>query len=139
MIGVTVGVGDYRPLAERAAASMARHTGLRCVVLGDEPYRRAGLEGQTGALLKLWLWDFVDEEDVLLFDADTICLRPWNPSQFRDGTAVVAVRDWIWRSGIQAEADSVSVPAEEYFLTCLLLLNRVSHRDLLQAARDIYP
>lgn len=139
MIGVTIGVGDYRPLAERAAASMAQHTVLRCVVLGDEHYRRAGLVGKTPALLKLWLWDFVDEEEVLLFDADAICLRPWNPAALGGGAAVVATRDWIWRAGIQAEADSVSVPAEEYFLACLLILNRGSHRTMLHAARDIYP
>jgi len=108
-------------------------------VLGDEHYRRAGLDGENAALLKLWLWDFVTEDDVLLFDADTICLRPWHPPQFRDGAAVVAVRDWIWRPGIQAEADSVSVPAEEYFLACLLILNRGTHRDMLHAAQDIYP
>jgi hypothetical protein len=139
MIGVTIGVGEYRPLAERAAASMRQHTGLPCVVLGDEHHRRAGLEGQLPSLLKFWIWDFVEEEDVLLFDADTACLRPWNPAQVRDGAAVVAVRDWIWRPGIQAEAASVSVPVDEYFLACLLLLNRRSHREMLHAARDIYP
>lgn len=139
MIGVTIGVGDYRPLAERAAASMAQHTGLRCVVLGGEHYRRSGLVGENASLLKLWLWDFVDEEEVLLFDADTVCFRPWSPAQFHDGVAVVAVRDWIWRAGIQAEAASVAVPVEEYFLGCLLLLNRSSHRQMLHLARDIYP
>ena len=72
-------------------------------------------------------------------DADTVCLRAWNPAQFCDGNTVVAVRDWIWRSGIQAEADSVSVPIEEYFLGCLLILNRGAHRAMLHAARDIYP
>jgi hypothetical protein len=139
MIGVTIGVGEYRALAERAAASMAQHTGLRCVVLTDEHYQRAGLAGRTPSLLKLWLWDFVDAEQVLYFDADTVCLRAWDPARWQDGMTLCAVRDWIWRAGIQAEAASVAMPVEEYFLASLMVLNRGTHERMLHEAREIYP
>ena len=124
MIGVTIGVGEYRALAERAAASMAARTGLRCVVLDEDHLQRAGLADRPAAWLKLWLWDFVDDERVLWFDADTFCLRDWNPTGVANGAAVVAMRDWSWRPGIKAEAESVHVPADEYFLSSVMLLQR---------------
>ena len=139
MIGVTIGVGEYRALAERAAASMAARTGLRCVVLDEDHLRRAGLIGRPAAWLKLWLWDFVDDERVLWFDADTFCLRDWNPLDSADGAAVVATRDWSWRAGIQAEAESVQVPADEYFLSSVMLLQRSAHEPMLRLAREILP
>ena len=139
MIGVTIGVGSYRPLAEQAAATMARHTGLRCVVLGDQHYQALGLQAHNPGLLKLWLWDLVQDEDVLLFDADTVCLRDWQPQRYLDRSAVTAVHDWIWRDGIQQEAQSVAMPVEEYFLASLLILHRPRHEPLLQLAREIYP
>lgn len=139
MLGVTVGVGPYRPLAEQAAAAMHRYTGLKCVVLGDEQYRQAGLVGQPPALLKLNLWDFIDADEVLLFDADTICLRNWDPRRFVHPQAVVATRDWIWRDYVQQEATSLGIPLEDYFLSSLLILNRPAHAPMLRLAAELYP
>lgn len=139
MIGVTIGIGDYWHLAQRAAESMSARTGLRCIVLAEDHLRRAGLAGRPAAWLKLWLWDFVEDDRVLWFDADTLCLREWNPADFADGQAVVATRDWSWRTGIQAEAESVGVPVDEYFLSSIMLLHRPIHEPLLRLAREILP
>lgn len=139
MIGVTIGVGDYRPLAERAAAAMSAHTGCRCVILGEEQLRQVGLADRPAQWLKLWLWDFVTAERVLWFDADTVCFRDWQPENHANGAAVVATRDWNWRVGIQEEADSVGVPHDEYFLSSVMLLNRTDHEPMLRLAREILP
>lgn len=139
MRGVTIGIGEYEVLAQRAASSMAASTGLQCTVLTEEHLRQAGLEGRPAAWLKLWLWDFVEDNRVLWFDADTCCLRRWNPADFADDTAVVAARDWYWRNGIQAEAESVRMPADEYFLSSIMLLYRPAHEPLLRLAREILP
>lgn len=40
MIALTIGAGPYAPLAARAAEALARRTGLRAVVLGDESLAR---------------------------------------------------------------------------------------------------
>ncbi len=139
MIGVTVGVGAYLSLAWQAAESMARHTGLECIVLTDEHFVRAGLSGQPAHLLKLFIWDFVDVDEILWFDADTRCLHPWNPSAFSDENALVATRDWIWRECVQEEARQIHLPREEYFLASLMFLNRRKHEPMLRLARGIYP
>lgn len=138
MIGVTIGVGAYRSLAAQAAESMRRHTGLNCVVLSDEHYESAGLSGCPPHFLKLAIWDFIDADQVLWFDADSICLRDWNPQDLVDGRAVVAVRDWIWRDGIQREAAQIRLPLEEYFLASVMLLNRHHHEPMMRLAREIH-
>lgn len=139
MLGVTVGVGGYRPLAEQAAAAMHRCTGLPCVVLGDEHYAQAGLAGKPPALLKLRIWDFVDFDDVLLFDADTVCLRNWDPCEWAGSKSVVATRDWIWRDYVQDEAASLGILLEEYFLSSLLILNRQTHEPMFRLATELFP
>jgi hypothetical protein len=139
VIGVTVGVGSYRGLAEQAAQSFSQRTGLRCIILGDKEYGAAGLTGQLPELLKLRVWDFVDANAVLLFDADMVCLRPWDPGSMSAEATMVATRDWIWRSGIVKEAENGAVPLNEYFLASLMILNRDHHREMLRMAEQLFP
>src|SRR5256886_13410567 len=40
--------------------------------------------------LKLRIFDLVDHDQVMFFDSDMVCLKPWNPPRFAKTDAVVA-------------------------------------------------
>src|SRR5579871_3578108 len=90
-VAVTIGVGEeHRRLAEMAAARMRLHTGLDTVIFGDDEFRNCKLRDPNH--LKFRIFDLVDAENVLYFDSDLFCLRPWDPRQFVFSRSWVAVR-----------------------------------------------
>jgi hypothetical protein len=93
MIGVTIGTGRWRKTAGLAAEAARRHTGLRTVVLDDSVWREFENEYSYLGFLKLDLFDFVVDDDVLIFDADAIHINPWNPERFSGSRAIVGVPD----------------------------------------------
>ena len=83
--------------------------------------------------LKLFLFDLVEAEDILWFDADYGCLSPWEPREGYDGT-FTAVRD---RTALLLEADDVrSASIMNYFNTGFFIANRTRHRALFEQARE---
>jgi lipopolysaccharide biosynthesis glycosyltransferase len=88
MIAVTIAVGDqYERLAEAAAASCERCTGLPTHVIRETP-------GESKpARYKLQLLRLFPGQTVLYFDADTRFLRPWDVRGLDDMRAFAAVLD----------------------------------------------
>ena len=78
MIGVTIGIGPgWQACAERAATQMAAMTGLSCHVV-TRPHHTT--EVAHPSWLKCWITEMFPAEDAfLLFDADILPLRPWDP------------------------------------------------------------
>jgi hypothetical protein len=94
IVGVTVGVGaPYDQLASMAALCFTKHTGLPAVVLGAEEF--TGSQIAHPAALRLRLFDYVDADRVVYFDADWLCLRDWAPTAIAELSEVVACRDFI--------------------------------------------
>jgi lipopolysaccharide biosynthesis glycosyltransferase len=88
MIAVTIAVGEqYQCLAEAAADSCQRYTGLDVHVIRDAPG-----ESQP-ARYKLQLLRLFPGETVLYFDADTRFLRHWGVRGLDDFPAFAAVLD----------------------------------------------
>lgn len=77
MIGVTIGIGDYRQSAYHAAVRMSDMTGLKCEVLTHD----CGLkELPSPSWLKCAITTIYPKHDsFLVFDSDIICLRKWDP------------------------------------------------------------
>jgi hypothetical protein len=102
VLGVTVGVGPrYEALARVAAACLHAQTGIRSVVLSRDELCRSGL--RHPAALKLAIFDFVNTESVLYFDADWLCVNPWFPSQFTSRSRIVACSDFVLETDWPAE------------------------------------
>jgi hypothetical protein len=82
MIGVCIGVGPgWKEAAQLTAARMATTTGLRCVVLDkcDPPVcHPSWLKCHVTSI-------YPDEDSFLVFDADILPLKPWNPELLFEG------------------------------------------------------
>lgn len=70
---------------------MEEKTGLKTLVLGDEHFTSSGLPAPHH--LKLRMFDLVDADSIVYFDADMACLKPWKPDRFANTEAVVAVAE----------------------------------------------
>lgn len=81
MIAVTIGVGDgWQELATIAAERMAAMTGLTVAVLREpEPDLVHPAWGKCRIMEK-----FPKHDSFLIFDADVLALRPWNPAAIYD-------------------------------------------------------
>lgn len=133
-VAVTIGVGRFEHLARRAADEMRQMTGLETVVLGPEHLEASGLEHPS--FLKFRLFDLVDAENILWFDADMVPLAPWSPQEFFGNPAIVAVRDRMLGTVLQ-EAEDWKIPPAEYFNAGLFIANATAHKRWLQTAESL--
>jgi ADP-heptose:LPS heptosyltransferase len=133
-VGVTVGVGTYAEMARLAAREITARTGLRTFVLGDAEMEASGLEEPD--FLKFRLFDFVEADNIFLFDADIVCLEPWDPRACFGRREVTCVRDRLI-PGIRREAFLWGVPPEQYFNAGFFIVNRQYHLPWLRRAEAI--
>lgn len=131
MLGITVGTGRFKEMALHAAARVNAMTGLPVRVLGEQELAASGLPDPK--YLRFRLFDWTNDDDVMYFDADMVCLTPWNPVAFRDPLAVVAVRD-IMSPAILADAASLGISASDYFNAGLFIVHRSRHLHWLRAS-----
>jgi len=130
MVGVTIGVGEYYGrLAKYAVQAVEAKTGVKTRILSDEDFASSGLPAPHH--LKLRMFDFVDDESLLYFDADMVCLNSWDPECFAKTDAVVAVAESARPLHVRTAQDW-EIPVGEYFNAGLLILNRPCHRDWLR-------
>jgi ADP-heptose:LPS heptosyltransferase len=133
-VAVTIGVGPCEQMAHLAARELRARTGLDTIVLNSEQFAAAGLELPT--MLKFRLFDHVDADNVLYFDADMVCLDDWDPRPLFGLDAIVAVRDRMF-AALRAEAKEWGVPPEDYFNAGLFIANRARHQAWLRHAESI--
>lgn len=131
MIAVTIGVGEYKAMAEHAAMAVKKMTGLNTVVLCQDQFRTSGLPYPH--FLKLRLFDLLDEEDLLFFDADIVCLNKWDPRAFTPNKNIVAVADRQDHPLIKKACMTWRIPRGQYFNTGMLIVNRTFHDEWLKA------
>ena len=130
MIAVTIGTGEYySKLAHYAARTLGKMTGLKTVVLGDEHFAASGLPYSHH--LKLRIFDLVDDDEILFFDSDMVCLNPWNPQRLAKPDALVAVAERLHPMVIRASRDW-EIPIHEYFNAGLMIFNRKCHLEWLR-------
>jgi hypothetical protein len=134
MIGVTIGIGTaWRQRAETAAASARHQTGLKVIILGLDEFRHSRLPLPT--ILKLAVFDYVADDDVLLFDADLCFVHPWDPTRYADRPEIVCVRDFWFEPHIQADSQLFGISPDHYFNAGLMVLNRRHHAHVLAYAK----
>src|SRR5438045_8754336 len=101
MIAVTIGIGEYyKRLAIRASEAVRNMTGLETVILEDTHFVSSGLPYPH--LLKLRVFDVVDDDKVMFFDSDMVCLNVWNPQRFARRDEFVAVTARLYPMVIRA-------------------------------------
>ena len=120
ILGVCIGVGDaWGDAAALACSQMRKHTGVECVVCDDIPCLPQGACPSWG---KAWLWDLVPNkyDRLLVFDADLVCIRPWN--QWELPHRFMACRELFVHHSYRNEQTLYNVP--RYFNAGLLVMDR---------------
>jgi len=132
MIAATIGIGEaYGKLARYAAQTVREMTGLETVILDDKDFVKSGLPHPHH--LKLRLFDLVEDETVMFFDSDMVCLNRWSPQRFIKANAVVAVVERPVPT-IMRICEAWDIPWHEYFNAGLMILDRRCHQDWLREA-----
>lgn len=131
MIGFTIATGKYLPYGLQAAETMQAHTGILCQVCRDVP------DGRHPSYHRLWIWDLVpdDVEAVLYFDADTYCVRDWDPRALAATGDFWARRDVPTRKAPR-ECRRYGIAPAMYFNAGVFVASR-AHREAFVLAQQI--
>src|SRR5436309_15860940 len=114
MVGITIGVGEYYSrLAKYAAQAVEEKTGVKTTILGDQHFASSGIPAPHH--LKLRMFDFVDDESLLYFDADMVCLNSWKSACYARVDGVVAVDERVLPLHVRT-TPAWYTPVEAYFI-----------------------
>lgn len=134
-LGITIGVGRFGPLASLAAQRFTHYTGLPAIVLNERELQRCCVDSPHQ--LKFRLFDLVDADNVVYFDADAVTIRRWDPSRFAGAPHITAVRDFWFSDPIRRESRDFAISNVDYFNSGMFIANRRYHRDWLRLAQQI--
>ena len=126
MRGLTIGVGNYREMAERAAASVRRFAGIEVDVV-TECQQNVHPSAYRLALLLEY------SEPVLWFDADTLMLADWDPDEIAGPFAAMIDRPGFGQAG---ECQTYGIDVARYFNSGVLIV-RSESLDAIQYAWDM--
>lgn len=113
MRGLTIGVGNYRDMAERAAESVALYAGIAVDVITECP------QGIHPSAYRLWLIDDYSEP-VFWFDADTLMIAEWDLSAVAGPFSAMLDRPGY---GQDAECHRWGVDARRYFNAGVMVIH----------------
>ena len=137
VVGVTIGIGDEcRRMAACATQRFEAMTGLSTVILGQEHLAQTGCSSPLD--LKFFLFDFVQADTIVYFDADTRIMRPWNLEPLVDRPEFMACRTFWFDKRVERLGQLYGFGARAIsggFFIC----NRKAHADVLRLARAIQP
>jgi lipopolysaccharide biosynthesis glycosyltransferase len=130
MIAVTIAVGDqYQRLAEAAATSCERYTGLATHIIRQTP-------GESKpARYKLQLLRLFPGQTALYFDADTRFLRPWDARGLDDIAAFAAVLD-MSSAARDHDCSRYGIDPQRYFNSGIWIAN-ARHAEAFAVADQI--
>lgn len=132
MIGLTLGITEsWREAAHSSAKRMEQATGVECIVVEDwigEPLNHP-------SWLKLWLPEAFPEDDLMIFDADLLALRDWDPEELLEGHDLVWVRNQNRR--VRSLCPQYGLDVSRYANSGLLLVKKGC--TILQQAQQFYP
>ena len=143
LIGVTLGLMAYRKRAEIAARQFVWATGLSAAIIGDEdiprltelivrycPLSMSSADFPFAA--KLFLFDLLDCERLVYFDADLLYVNRWDPTKLDPNALHVVRGQWLWHPAVRADCDRWGLPFGHYFNSGFFVLNRELHLPFLR-------
>jgi len=138
MIGVTIGVGEqWAALAENSARAMHAMTGLRCKVIRADDF---------GCCHPSWLKCHVHrlfprEDAFLVFDADLLCIREWDPEYLFKAMArpFMGVPEPNANDELIEECREWGLGFPDFYLNCGLLIFGREHGFVLDRAWSRHP
>ena len=125
MIGVTIGTGPWKAQAEATAHRMEAMTGLACFVIYEDAY---GCDHPSW--LKCHIHRiFPHADSFLVFDADILPLRPWNPKSLfeMNGRAFMGAPEPNASPAVLSECEKWGLGYPDIYLNCGLLIFGQEH------------
>lgn len=138
MIGVTIGIGKgWQELATAAARRMEDWAGLPCVVIDQDT---------IGCAHPSWLKChipamFPHDDEFLVFDADILCVREWDPAALFEtlGRPFMAVPEPGTNPEVMEECRKWQLAFPDSYLNCGLLIFGREHAPVLDATWAYHP
>jgi len=137
MIGITIGVGnEWEQIANWAATRMTQNTGLRCEVINELSHGVCHASWLKCHLLQM----FPDHDEFLVFDADIIPVKHWNPRElFKSmNRAFCAVPDRNW-SATWNECRNFDLPYPDFYINGGLLIFGREHGPIWESVWKRHP
>jgi hypothetical protein len=131
MKGLCIGTGDWFWVARRAAAQMAKMTGLPCDVVD-----RVDSNLVHSSWHKLNLLRDYPGETLLIFDADIWCTQPWQPQDFAASGLAMVPEAGV--PSIRLECALYGLQVGRYCNGGLLIVDARA-RDVFAAAKRLHP
>lgn len=136
MLAVTIGIGDdWQKLAEFAADRMRKMTGLRVVVAKESSETLVHPAWLKCSIMR----QFPEVEAFMIFDADMICLRKWEPLQIYNAMrgAFCVVAEPL-TAPVATETENYGVKPGCYFNSGLIICGH-QHQPIFDDALTRYP
>lgn len=131
MIGLTIGTGDWRAVAERSAAQMQAMTGIECHVVDKVDSRLVHASWHKLNLLR----DYPGQT-LLIFDADIWCQKRWRPHDWLSRGLAMAPE--VVNAPIEKESALYGLSASHYYNAGLLICDNRC-RELFHDAMKLHP
>lgn len=131
MIGLTIGTGDWKGVAERSAAQMQKMTGIECHVIS-----KVDKDLVHPSWHKLNLLRDHAGESLLIFDADIWCQKRWNPASFL--SRGIAMAPEPRNASIAKETALYGLPAGKYYNAGLIICDNRS-REVFHETKKLHP
>lgn len=132
MIGLCIGTGDWRHVAMRAANQMEAMTGIVCGVVD-----RVDSDLKHPSWHKLNLLRDNPDEQLLIFDADMWCARPWDPRAYT-ATGLAMVPEVPNHPPVVLECALYHVPPGRYCNGGLIIADDRA-RDVFAQTKHLHP
>ena len=129
MIAVTLGINPlYRALARLSAKCIQDTTDLDTLILTESDFKKSNFSHP--AALKLKVFDFIQDDNVLFFDADWFSINKWSPNDYDDKVPIIACHDFILTDDWPEQYTNIDVVEnEKYFNDEALLSHRRNTRN----------
>lgn len=131
MIGLTIGTGEWKGVAERSAAQMQKMAGLECHVIS-----KVDKELVHPSWHKLNLIRDNPGQTLLIFDADIWCQKRWNPAIFASRGMAMAPEPQ--NASIAKETALYGLPVGKYYNAGLMIVDGRS-RQVFHEAKKLHP
>lgn len=137
MIGVTIGTGAWKDQARDTAQRMEAMTGLACFVIEEDTY---------GCVHPSWLKCHIHRifpmaDSFLVFDADILPLRPWNPKSLfeMNGRAFMGVPEPNESPAVRAQCEAWGLGYPDTYLNGGLLIYGREHAPVWERTWECHP
>ena len=124
MIAITIGIGAHKAMAERSASVLNDRCGIQTYIADERDLKKHKVK--LPHFLKFYLFDMVNEENIMYFDSDVVTMHAYNPRLYCGKNEITAVRD-VPNGFASLEGGFLGFSTHNYFNSGWFIVNRKHH------------